>query len=66
MQFEINRPMVVDPLFHLETADLKGVHMKEGNAAWRRGKGCAVLKLSDTPKGKKASVISMVGGNLTV
>ena len=30
-----------------------------------RGKGCAVLKLGDKPKrGAKASVLSMVGGNL--
>ena len=56
--------MVVDRLFHLQSADLKGVHMTEGNHAWRRGSGCAVLKLSDTPKNKKASVISMVGGNV--
>ena len=58
--------MVVDRIFHLETADLKGVHMKEGNEAWRRGLGCAVLKLTDTPKQRKASVMSMVGGNLVM
>ena len=58
--------MVVDRLFHLETADLKGVHMTDGNHAWRRGSGCAVLKLSDTPRNKMASVISMVGGNVVM
>ena len=63
--YEIKRPMAVDRFFSLEKADHKGVHMTEGNGAWKRGQGCAVLKLSDKPKrGAKASVLSMVGGNL--
>ena len=63
--FVVKRPMAVDRLFSLETADLRGVHMKEGKGAWMRGKGCAVLKLGDKPEsGAKASVLSMVGGNL--
>ena len=65
-EYHIRRPMVVDRIFHLQTADLKGLHMKDGNKAWRRGMGCAVLKLSDAPKGRKASVFSMVGGNLVM
>ena len=41
--------------------------MKEGNGAWKRGNGCAVLKLSDSPRrGAKASVFSMVGANLVL
>ena len=48
-------------------ADLKGVHMEEGRGAWKRGDGCAVLKLADSPKrGARASVLSMVGGNLVI
>ena len=65
--FVTARPMVADRLLSLERADLKGVHGREGKGAWRRGLGCAALKLSDSPKkGAMASAFAMVGGNVTV
>ena len=65
--FETKRPMVADRIFTLERGDFKGVHAKEGRGAWRRGLGCACLKLSDSAKaGATASAFAMVGGNVVV
>jgi len=66
-EFDIKRPMVADRIFSLERADLKGVHLREGKNAWRRGLGCATLKLADAAKpGRQASSFAMVGGNVVV
>ena len=65
--FQTKQPMVADRIFSLERADLRGVYGKEGKGAWRRGLGCATLKLSNSPKqGALASAFAMVGGNVTV
>ena len=65
--YECRKPMATDRFVSLETADRKGVHAKEGRGAWKRGHGCAVLKLSDAARpGMMASVFSMIGGNMTI
>lgn len=66
-EYELRKPMAADRLFSLEKADLRGVYAEEGKGTWRRGQGCAVLKLSDAAKKTaKASVMTMVGGNCTI
>ena len=66
-QFEFKKPMASDRFLSLQTADRRGVHAKEGKGAWKRSHGCAVLKLSDSARaGTKASVFSMVAGNMNV
>lgn len=66
-EYELRKPMAADRLFSLEKADLRGVYADEGKGAWRRGQGCAILKLSDAAKkDAKASVMTMVGGNCTI
>ena len=51
-------PNAVDRSFNLHVGDLKGVHMEDGRGAWKRGDGCDVLKLADSPKrGARASVL---------
>ena len=65
----ISRPMVTDRLFQLEKADLtKGPWAKEGKGAWRRGKGCARLRLPSAAQklGQLAVLMSFVTSNHAV
>ena len=65
--YDFRKPMATDRFVSLETADRRGVHAKEGKGAWKRGHGCAALKLSDSAReGSKASVFSMIGGNMII
>ena len=55
----------VQPSAESVCGDWKGEHAKEGKGTWKRGHGCAALKLSDSARpGTKASVFSFVGGNI--